>query len=53
MRAQLATTLAAALLLAVAAGALGACNTTAGLGQDLSAAGRAVTNKADQVKQGM
>jgi predicted small secreted protein len=32
---------------------LGACNTTAGVGQDVSAAGRAVTNSADKVKQGL
>jgi predicted small secreted protein len=32
---------------------LDACNTTAGIGQDVSAAGHAVTNTADKVKQGM
>jgi predicted small secreted protein len=32
---------------------LSACNTTAGVGQDVSAAGHAVTNTADKVKQGM
>jgi predicted small secreted protein len=32
---------------------LGACNTTAGVGQDVSAAGHAVTNSADKVKQGL
>jgi predicted small secreted protein len=32
---------------------LSACNTTAGLGQDVSAAGHAVTNTADKVKSGM
>jgi predicted small secreted protein len=32
---------------------LGGCNTTAGLGQDVSATGKAVTNSADKVKQGL
>jgi predicted small secreted protein len=32
---------------------LDACNTTAGIGQDVSAAGHAVTNTADKVKQGL
>ena len=32
---------------------LSACNTTAGLGQDVSNAGHAVTNSAEKVKQGM
>jgi predicted small secreted protein len=32
---------------------LGACNTTAGLGQDVSATGKAVTNSAEKVKQGL
>ncbi len=32
---------------------LSACNTTAGVGQDVSATGRAVTNSAEKVKQGM
>lgn len=32
---------------------LSACNTTAGVGQDVSAAGRAVTNTAEKVKNGM
>jgi predicted small secreted protein len=43
----------AALLLSGAAVALSACNTTAGVGQDVSATGRAVTNSADSVKQGL
>ncbi len=46
-----------ALLLALALSAvapmLSACNTTAGAGQDLSSAGRAVTNSADKVKSGL
>jgi entericidin B len=32
---------------------LSACNTTAGVGQDVSAAGHAVTNSAEKVKSGM
>jgi predicted small secreted protein len=32
---------------------LSACNTTAGAGQDVSAAGHAVTNSADKVKAGL
>ncbi len=46
-----------ALLLALALSALApmlsACNTTAGAGQDLSSAGKAVTNSADKVKSGL
>jgi len=30
-----------------------ACNTTAGIGQDVSATGKAVTNSAEKVKQGL
>jgi predicted small secreted protein len=30
-----------------------ACNTTAGIGQDVSATGHAVTNSAEKVKQGL
>jgi predicted small secreted protein len=44
------------LTLALLSGAtimLSGCNTTAGLGQDVSAAGHAVTNTADKVKSGM
>ncbi len=32
---------------------LSACNTTAGAGQDVAATGRAVTNSAEKVKQGL
>jgi predicted small secreted protein len=32
---------------------LTACNTTAGVGEDVSAAGHAVTNTADKVKNGL
>ena len=41
------------LTLATLAPVLSACNTTAGAGQDVSAAGRAVTNSANQVKSGL
>ncbi|HEY2619379.1 MAG TPA: entericidin A/B family lipoprotein [Acetobacteraceae bacterium] len=40
----------ALLLLIAAAPLLGACNTTAGAGQDLSATGHAITNGADKLK---
>lgn len=40
----------AALLLLATAPMLGACNTTAGAGQDLSATGHAITNSAEQHK---
>ena len=42
-----------ALALAAAAPTLSACNTAAGAGQDVSAAGRAVTRSANEVKQGL
>lgn len=46
-----------ALLLALAlialAPMLSACNTTAGAGEDLSSAGKAVTHGADKVKSGL
>lgn len=32
---------------------LSACNTTAGAGEDVSAAGHAVTNSAEKVKSGL
>jgi predicted small secreted protein len=41
------------MLLSAASVLLGACNTTAGMGQDMSAAGHAVTNSADKAKSGM
>lgn len=45
------TSIALALLVLLAATPmLGACNTTAGAGQDLTAAGHAVTNSADKLK---
>jgi entericidin B len=40
-------------LLVLAVSSLTACNTVAGAGQDVSAAGRAVTKGADKVKDGM
>ena len=42
-----------ALTLATLAPVLAACNTTAGAGQDVSAAGRAVTRSANDVKSGL
>lgn len=50
MRKAFASALLAIFVLAGAAMALGACNTTAGFGEDISAAGHAVTNSADKVK---
>lgn len=41
------------LALASLAPVLAACNTTAGAGQDVSAAGHAVTRGADDVKKGL
>jgi entericidin B len=52
-RRGLASLLASILLLAGAAAALSACNTTAGAGQDVSATGRAVTNSAEKVKNSL
>ena len=40
-------------VLSGAATLLSACNTTAGVGQDVSAAGHAVTNSAEKAKSGM
>lgn len=42
-----------AVLLLGTAVLLSACNTTAGVGQDVSATGHAVTNSAEKVKQGL
>lgn len=39
--------------LAVAAAALAGCNTIEGAGEDMSAAGRAVSKSAEQTKQAM
>jgi entericidin B len=40
-------------VLSGAAALLSACNTTAGAGQDVSAAGHAVTNSAEKIKSNM
>jgi len=40
----------AVLILASAGAALSACNTTAGAGRDMSAAGNAITNSAEKNK---
>ncbi|HZB93908.1 MAG TPA: entericidin A/B family lipoprotein [Stellaceae bacterium] len=52
MRKAFASGLLALVVLAGAAMTLGACNTTAGFGQDVQAAGHAITNSADKVKSG-
>jgi entericidin B len=49
MRKNITIALAFILLMAIAP-MLGACNTTAGAGQDLSATGHAITNSAEQHK---
>ena len=53
IRANLARAALGLFVLASMAMTLSACNTTAGVGQDVSAAGRAVSNGAEKVKQGM
>jgi predicted small secreted protein len=53
IRMRIANSLLAAFLLAGAAITVGGCNTTAGVGQDVSATGHAVTNSAEKVKQGL
>jgi predicted small secreted protein len=50
MRKSLAMAFLSLLLLSGAAPMLSACNTTAGAGEDLSAAGRTMTRSADRVK---
>lgn len=40
-------------LAALMLGLLAACNTTAGVGKDVSAAGRTVTDTANKVKNGL
>jgi entericidin B len=52
-REQMAKVALAGFLVAGLLTTLAACNTTAGVGQDVSATGRAVTNSADKVKQGL
>ncbi len=53
LRRGISTALLSALLLGGMAVALSACNTTAGVGQDVSATGNALTNTADKAKQGL
>ncbi len=53
LRLGVARTVLALSLLAGAAVTLSACNTTAGVGQDVSATGHAVTNTADKAKEAM
>ncbi len=53
MRGQIAAILLNLVLLSGVIGCLTACNTTAGVGQDVSAAGHAVTNSAEKVKSGL
>ncbi len=50
MRRHLAMTFLSLFLLSGAAALLSACNTTAGAGEDISAAGRGVTNSAERLK---
>lgn len=50
---RLSRLLAACAMLLMTATLLSACNTTHGLGQDVKATGNAVSNGADQVKQGL
>jgi entericidin B len=50
---SLVSALLSVILLAGASTVLGGCNTTAGLGEDVSATGHAVTNSAEKVKQGL
>jgi entericidin B len=52
-RRGLASTLATLLLLSGVAVALSACNTTAGVGKDVSATGNAVSNTAEKAKSGL
>ncbi len=51
-RARLASALFALVLFTGSAALLSACNTVAGLGEDTSAAGHAITNSAEKVKHG-
>jgi entericidin B len=52
-RKSLLSALLSVLVLAGATTTLGGCNTAAGVGQDVSATGKAVTNSAEKVKQGL
>jgi predicted small secreted protein len=53
LRRGAARTILAMSLLVGASAMLSACNTTAGVGKDVSATGNAVTNTADKAKQGL
>jgi predicted small secreted protein len=53
MRRNIAMAFLTLFMLSGAAALLSACNTTEGMGRDMSAAGRAVTNSAADVKQRM
>jgi entericidin B len=53
LRRGAAQTILAVSLLIGASALLSACNTTAGVGEDVSATGHAVTNTADKAKQAM
>lgn len=53
MRKGLVSALLAVFVLAGAATVLGACNTTRGFGEDMSAAGQALSNSAETTKNAM
>ncbi|HEX6842771.1 MAG TPA: entericidin A/B family lipoprotein [Stellaceae bacterium] len=53
MRKGFASALLAIFVLAGAATVLGACNTTRGFGEDMSAAGQALSNSAETTKNAM
>jgi entericidin B len=53
MRKSFASALLIIFVLAGAAATLGACNTTRGFGEDLSAAGHALSNSAEKTKDAM
>ncbi|HWG80281.1 MAG TPA: entericidin A/B family lipoprotein [Stellaceae bacterium] len=53
MRKGFASALVAIFVLAGAATVLGACNTTRGFGEDMTAAGHALSNSAEKTKDAM
>jgi entericidin B len=53
IRMSIAGSMLAVFVLACSAITLSACNTTAGVGEDVSATGHAVTNSAEKVKEGL
>jgi entericidin B len=53
MRRSFASAMLAMFVLAGAASVLAACNTTRGFGEDLSSAGHALSNSAEQTKEKM